>query len=287
MAVQTSHEFAVLSAVWAGLNASGVPGHEVPRPLLALPESGLLFMEQANGEPVVRFLRRWVFGLHSIRQASQRLVRCGEWLHTFSSLGSRIGWPAVVPKAAVILSAGRARHHVYSLIGLRGNDLVATVIAGAKRRLTAWQVDSSMTRRVEAAFSRQFNDFGRARDIQGPVHGKFSIADVLTRDNRVSAVDLEQAGEGSLYLDAAYFLSQVYMVTRWRPFGSDKGPAAQLRRSFLKGRSPLDEIDESIVDCFIAYYLVNSLRPGGGVAGMRARSYAHRWLVDWLQRVRA
>jgi hypothetical protein len=242
-------------------------------------------MEQAGGEPVVRFLRRWVFGLHSIRQASQRLVRCGEWLHTFSGLTSRIAWPAVTPEAAVILRAGRARHHVYSLIGLSGDDLVATIVAGVKRRLTAWQADSGMTRRVEAAFSRQFNDFDRARDIQGPVHGKFSIADVLTLDNRVSAVDLEQAGQGSLYLDAAYFLSQVYMVTRWRLFGSDKQPAAQLRRSFLKGRSPLDDIDAALLDGFIAYYLVNSLRPGGRVAGMRARSYARRWLVDWVERV--
>ncbi len=285
VAVQTSHEFAVLSAVWTGLSGSGVPRHYVPRPLLALPESGLLFMEQADGEPVVRFLWRWNFGLQSLRQASERLLSCGEWLHTFSRLASGIAWPTVTPEAAVILGDGRSRHHIYRLIGLQENDLVEAVISGANRRLTAWQIDSVLTRRIEGAFSRQFADFAPPRDVQGPVHGKYSIADVLTGDDSVCAVDLEQAGRGSLYLDAAYFLSQTYMVTRWRPFGGDKESAAQLRRSFLKGRSPENDLDEPLLDAFIAYYLVNSLRPGGGLAGLRARSYARRWVEDWLKRV--
>jgi hypothetical protein len=285
VAIQTSHEFGVLSAIWEGLRANGMPRHDVPQPRLVLPESGLLFMTQAEGEPVARLLWRWVLGLSSIREASQQLMRCGEWLRTYSSLGSGIAWPEAAPRHEAILSAGRSRHHVYSLIGLRGDDLVNTMSAGIRRRLTVWRVDPEMIRRIEGAFSRQFIDFAQARDIQGPVHGKYSIADVLTMGDRVSAVDLEQAGQGSLYLDVAYFLSQMYMVTRWRPFASDKKPAAQLRRSFLKGRSPLGDVDEALVDSFIAYYLVNSLRPGGGVAGIRARSYAARWLADWLQRV--
>jgi hypothetical protein len=286
VSVQAAHEFSVLSAVWNGLRSIGASTYHVPRPLLVLPENGLLFMEQAEGEPIARLLRRWVCGLHSVRGVSRRLISCGEWLGAFSSLGPRIAWPVVTPEARMILEDGRARHHVYRLIGLRGNALVQTVSEGGVRRLTAWQVNSGMIRRIEAAFSRQFRNFDPIHDGQGPVHGKFSIADVLIRDRHVSAVDLEQASHGSLYLDPAFFLSQVYMVTRWRPF-SGRAPIMKMRRSFLEARSPLGDLDEALLDCFIAYYLINSLRPGGGIAGRGARSYAYGWLTHWVQRVGA
>lgn len=283
--VETSHEFAVHSAVWTALKASGAPGHEVPRPLLAVPESGLLFMEPCNGEAVERFLRGWVVGLHSTEEVSRRISTCGEWRHTFSGLTGRIEWPVPSQAAVDSLRTRRARHHVYCLIGRSGRDLMETMAAEVRKRLTAYRIDSRQTARIEAAFARQFDDFGRSHDRQVAVHGKLSIADVLTHGTSVAALDLEQAGVGSVYLDAAYFLYQVYMVTRWRLLGSDKGPAARFRRAFLGGTSQADEIDEAMLDGFIAYYMVNSLRPAGGLAGWRARSYAHRWVADWLLRV--
>ncbi|NOT26780.1 MAG: hypothetical protein HOP16_11835 [Acidobacteria bacterium] len=282
--IETSHEYDVLSAVWTSMGEHGAGKHEVPRPLLALPESGLLFMTQSRGEPLARVLRRWVIGLHSLEDVSQRLRQCGEWLRTFSHLTPRIAWPAVAPQAAAVLGQGRVRHHVYKLIGLSSADLTTTIVSGATARLTAWKVDADFIRRIEGAFSRQFKDFGGSRDAQVAVHGKFSPADVLMQEHVVSAVDLEQAGKGSVYLDPAYFLYQVYMTARWRIVGGGRKVVAELRRSFLNGRSDPAVIDESLLDCFIAYYMCNSLRPGGGLAGMTARSSAHRWIEGWLAR---
>jgi hypothetical protein len=279
--IQTSHEFARLAAVSQALAAAGRPQYSVPRAVLALPQRGLIFMEQVVGEPVQRPLRRWLLMLRSFQDTSAMMRRCGEWLYTFSTLAPPIAWPRMDEDAARILQSGRDRHHVYSLIGPPTADLPAAMQAGITRRLGKWNVPG-LAARVEKALGRQFAQV-RGDTAQGNLHGKYSIADVFVQGDRVFAVDLEQAGHGSLYLDAAYFLFQVYMVTRWRPF--TQGAAADLRAAFLRGRSPSGELDDRLLDCCIGYYMVNSLRPGDGIAGARARAYTGRWIEAWLRRV--
>lgn len=286
VALETSREFALLSAVWNGLEGQAPSAHRVPRPLLVLPESGLLFMEQSPGAALATDLRRWIVGLRGGADISRRIFACGEWLRSYSGLTPWIAWPAVSPDEAAIFENRRARHHVYRLVGRSGGELAQAVIEGATRRLIAYKVDAVLTRRIEAAFHRQFEHFSAERDLQGAVHGKYTPADVLIHQRCVSAVDLEQAGMGSQYLDVAYFLYQVLMVTRWRPLGLDRRPASQFRRVFLNARFGEDRINDGYVDAFVAYYLVNSLRPGGGTAGWQARSYAARWLQDWVARVK-
>lgn len=283
IAAQTAHEFAVHSAVWTSMRAAGVAEHRVPKPLLAIPEQGLLIMEEAEGEPIARALWRDTFALRNPVATENRIRRCGEWLCTFTCRAPSVVMPQASPRAASILAEGRVRHHVYSLIGLSGRHLVDTMLAQVRRRLGAYRVESDLMRRIQEAFEEKFRDFGGRLDPQGNVHGKFSIADVLAGADVTYAIDLEQAGRGSLYLDPAYFLFQSGMATRWRPFNGRQTSSA-LRRAFMAGRSPGKELDEGLLDAFVAYYLVNSFRPGDGLAGLTARAYARRWIVDWLDR---
>jgi len=283
---QTEHEFAVHAAVSAVMAGAGVGGHDVPRPILALPEQGLLFMEQAPGEAMARWISRELLGLARASDTDARVRRCGDWLYTFACRADAVGQGHRSEAAERLLAAARANHHVYSLIGLSGSPLVEAMLAQVRRRLRAYRVEPRTTERIETAFASAFRDFGGPRDLQGNVHGKFSIADILVSSDRVVAIDLEQAGRGSLYLDAAYFLYQLCMSTRWKAFGRDRRLSA-LRKAFLAGRSPSGQLDEQLLDAFIAYYLVNSLRPGGGLAGFTARARASSWIEQWLGRVPA
>jgi len=280
--VQTSHEFALMTAVRQAMTAVGRADHTVPRAVLALADEGLIFMEQAGGGSVERELRRWIVGRRSSRLIAELVRRCGEWLHTFAVRAPGAAWPAVDADADTILRAGRTRHHIYCLIGLSGAELPGAMLAQVTRRLEAYRVDTGFRARIERALLHQLTPLA-AYDPQGNTHGKYSVADVFADRDRVVPIDLEQAGSASLYLDAAYFLFQMAMSTRWRPLGARRA-AARFRESFLRGRSPAGELDERVIDAFIGYYLVNSLRPGDGIAGMTARAYARQWLEDWLRR---
>jgi hypothetical protein len=277
----TAYEFDLHSAVWNSLQSAGVPGHQVPRPVLALPPEGLLFMERAAGEPVKQSLQRGVWRVGERRANVERVARCGAWLHTFSCKASRIALPAATDATKALVAASRAGHHVYSLIGLQGRDLVDAMLGQVRRRLAAYRVPADFVRRIDEAFVRTLSGAG-ALDQQGNVHGKYSVEDVLTAPGSVVAIDLEQAGHGSPYLDAAYFLFQVGMVVRWNVFSAER-TARELRHVFLSQRSPAGELDERVLAAFVAYYLVNSLRPGDGVAGLTARAFAKRWIGDWLK----
>jgi len=283
VAIQTEHEFAIHSAAYEAMRAAGRGDYGVPRPLLALPDHGLLFMEQAPGQPV----KQWITGewLRPGRFGDNdgRMRRCGEWLFTFAVRAAALPLPRLSDAAQRALAAKRVNHHVYSLVGLTGANLVDRVLEQVRRRLKAYRIDAAREARIDRAFTTAFRDFPGTRDLQGNVHGKYSIADVLISPDRVVAIDLEQTARGSLYLDAAYFLYQLVMITRWQPIGSWRRAEA-LRAAFLTGRAPGGELDERTLDAFIAYYLVNSLRPGGGVAGLTARSRASRWLDAWVQR---
>jgi hypothetical protein len=283
VAVQTEHEFAIHSAAYQTLVAAGRADHGVPRPLLALPDRGLLFMEEASGQPV----KHWMSG-EWLRPArftdnQERIRRCGEWLHTFAVRAAPLPLPSMSDAAERLLAARRVNHHVYCLIGLSGPGLVERMLEQVRRRLTAYRVDENRATRIERALAAALRGLEGARDLQGNVHGKYSIADVLTSPDRVLAIDLEQTARGSLYLDPAYFLYQLVMMTRWQPIGSQRR-ADVLRAAFLSARAPAGELDEGTLDAFIAYYLVNSLRPGGGLAGFTARSRASTWIDAWMRR---
>ena len=284
MAAETEWEFGVHSAVWHSLQSVGSPSYRVPKPLLLVAEHGLIVMEEASGQPLVRSLWREGFGLTRQVANDDRIRRCGEWLHAFASRAPRLALPEVPPRIATALAANRSRHHVYSLIGLSGRQLSDAVVANAVRRLEAYRVDGPLARRVEKGLTRSFDVFDGGADMQGNVHGKYSIADVISGVEQTTAIDLEQAGRGSLYLDAAYFVFQITMVMRWRPLGRRSRPAA-LRQVFLSARWPEREFDERLLEAFIAYYLVNSLRPGGQLPGFTARLSARAWLERWLDRV--
>jgi len=281
VAAATTYEFDLHTGVWNSLESAGVPGHQVPRPVIALPSEGLLFMERAPGEPVKRSLQRgvWRPGEHAAN--IERMARCGAWLNTFSCKAPRIALPAATDEMKALIAASRAGHHVYSLIGLAGRELEDAMLAQVRRRLAAYRVAPDLVRRLDDAFVRTLRGAG-ALDTQCNVHGKYSVADVLTTRESVVAIDLEQAGHGSPYLDAAYFLFQVGMVVRWNVFAADR-MARELRQAFLSTRSPSEQLDERLLAAFVAYYLVNSLRPGDGLAGFTARAFARRWLIDWLK----
>ena len=285
VAVQTEYEFAVHSAVHQIMQNAGRPEHGVPRPVLSLPEQGLLFMEEAPGSPVARWMSREAFGLVRAHENEQRVRRCGEWLFTFAVRAPRLPLQEVSAAAERVLSAGRVNHHVYCLIGLRGTSLMARMLEQVRHRLTSYAIEPARTARILNAFETALRTLEGDRDLQGNVHGKYSIADVLISPDRVQAIDLEQTATGTLYLDPAYFLYQLVMVTRWRPLGSARRFAA-LRAAFLAGRVPGRELDERVIDAFVAYFLVNSLRPGGGLAGLTARARAARWIDDWVEAVR-
>jgi len=282
--VQTEHEFAIHSAVYHAMTGAARADHGVPKPLLALSERGLLFMEEAAGQPVKRWMSRDWLGLASSKENDVRVRRCGEWLFTFAVRASQLPQLSTSEAAARILAASRANHHVYCLIGLTGASLVERLLQQVRRRLTAYRTEAAKAAQIQHAFTTVLRGLDGNRDLQGNVHGKYSIADVLISPERVLAIDLEQTARGSLYLDAAYFLYQLVMITRWQPIGSRRRAAA-LRREFLSGRAPAGELDERTLDAFIAYFLVNSLRPGGGVAGLTARARASQWLDAWIQRV--
>jgi len=284
MAAETEWEFGVHSAVWHSLQAAGSPLYRVPKPLLLVAEQGLIVMEEASGEPVVRSLWREGFGLTRHVANDDRIRGCGEWLRAFAARVPRLTLPEAPPRIAETLAANRSRHHVYSLIGRSGQELADAVVANAVRRLEAYRVDRFLASRIEKGLTRSFDAFGGGADIQGNVHGKYSIADVVSGAGHTTAIDLEQAGYGSLYLDAAYFLFQIAMVMRWRPLGRRSRPA-ELRQVFLSARWPEREFDERLLEAFIAYYLVNSLRPGGQLPGFTARLSARAWLERWLSRV--
>jgi hypothetical protein len=281
--IQTRHEFAVHTAVHEAMVAAALRGHAVPRPVLALPASGLLFMEVAPGKPVQQWLSREFVGMVRPSHNDQRVRRCGEWLLTFAARARRLPTPTYSDAVEDVLAAGRVNHHVYCLIGLAGSQLVARISAQVRHRLESYRVDARAASGIKAAFERAFAGFDGPRDLQGNVHGKYSIADVLVSPEQVVAIDLEQTATGSLYLDAAYFLSQLIMFTRWRLVGRDRRLAA-LRTASLAGRSPDRQLDEGLLDAFIAYFLVNSLRPGGGITGGTARARASRWIDDWVRR---
>jgi hypothetical protein len=285
-AVETNHEFGVLSAVWTALSKHGMPEHSVPRPLFSESGAGLLFMEESRGVPFRHHLWRWVIGIRSTAEVIAMTRRCGDWLREFTRLAPHIEWPTVTPAAARVLESQRVRHHVYKLIGLSGAGLATTMVEGAVARLNSWQVEPALAHRIEAAFRTQL---GRAdgQDTQGAVHGKFSPADILIHKDCVSAVDLEQAGRGSIFLDPAYFLYQIYMLSRWKPMGLGAAAVVQLRRSFIEGRWGKAGVDAACLDSFIAYYMCNSLRPDTGFTGRSARSYAEHWIRQWLRRAGA
>jgi hypothetical protein len=283
IAVQTRHEFAVHTAVHELMCDVGRREHVVPRPLLALPERGLLFMEEAPGQPVKQWLSRdWVTIQNSANDV--RIRRCGEWLFTFAVKGAPLRQPPTSDTEERVLSVGRVNHHVYCLIGLTGARLAARMLEQVRHRLKGARIEAVRAARIESAFATALRGLDGSRDLQGNVHGKYSIADVLISPDRVVAIDLEQTARGSLYLDAAYFLYQLVMITRWQPIGSRRRLAA-LRAAFLEGRTPGGELDERMLDAFIAYFLVNSLRPGGGVAGLTARRRAADWIDGWMRRI--
>jgi len=280
VAVQTEHEFAVHSAAYAAMVARGRTDHGVPRPLLALPNRGLLFMEQATGQPVKQWMQGEWIRPSAFAGNGERIRRCGEWLYTFAV---RVPQLSTSDAAEGLLAAGRVNHHVYCLIGLTGASLVERMLEQVRRRLNAYRIGADIATGIERALTAALRGLEGGRDPQGNVHGKYSIADVLISPERILAIDLEQTARGSLYLDPAYFLYQLLMITRWQPIGSQRR-ATVLRRAFLSARAPAGELDESTLDAFIAYYLVNSLRPGGGVAGLTARARASHWLDAWVRR---
>jgi hypothetical protein len=278
IAAQAAYEHDLLAAVWNALAAGG-SGREVPRPRLVLPDRGLIVMDEAGGSSVLRLLRRWLVGQAGTASTAAGLTRCGEWLRRFATECS-IDWPPMPPAAAAAYRAKRHRHHVYCLIELSGDDLSAMMLGQVSRRLTAWK--EGVAGQVVPALEKQLSRLRGPLDVAVNVHGKYSVADVLVRDDGVSAVDLEQAGRGSMYLDPAYFLAQVFMSTH--VLGSESTAAAGLRRAFLRGRFPQHDFDEPLLESFITYYLVNSLKPGDGIAGLRARYAARSWLGGWLRR---
>jgi hypothetical protein len=283
---QTAHEFAVHSAVWNAIRAVGREQFAVPMPLLAHPEHGLLYMEYVRGEPMAHSLRRQLFRVGSGKSLRALVRSCGEWLYTYSCSVPPIPWPEPASAVADVLRADRSRHHVYCLIGLSGQRLSDAMLAQVTRRLSAYGVDRDFRRRIEAGFHAALHDIAAGGGALGNVHGKFSIADVLVQPGCVSAIDLEQAGCGSPYLDTAYFLFQISMVTRWTfgLFGTRKRSDG-LRQAFINARSPARELDEYVLDAFVAYYMVNSFRPGDGVAGLTARRHVRRSMEAWLRRM--
>jgi hypothetical protein len=283
IAVQTAYEFAVHKSVHQAMLGAGRSDHAVPTPLLSLPERGLLFMEQAPGRPTATWVSRELLGLASAADNEERVRRCGEWLFTFAVRAARLPRQDVSEAAERVLAAGRVNHHVYCLIGLTGARLSARMLEQVRHRLGSYGIDAARAGRIHGAFETILSRLDGARDLQGNVHGKYSIADVMISPDRVVAIDLEQTATGSLYLDPGYFLYQLLMVTRWRPIGSLRRFAA-LRGVFLAGRAPRQELDEQMLDAFVAYFLVNSLRPGGGVAGLSARTRAGRWIDAWVER---
>jgi hypothetical protein len=283
VAAQTENEFAVHAAVYQVMDAAGSSEYGVPKPLLSLPDQGLLFMEEAHGSPIARWISREAYGVARAVDNEQRVRRCGEWLFTFAVRAGRLPSRGVSERAARVLSGGRVNHHVYSLIGLTGETLTARMLQQVRHRLTSYRVEPAKATRIQRSFETVLHGLAGDRDLQGNVHGKYSIADVLISPDRVQAIDLEQTATGSLYLDPGYFLYQLVMVTRWRLLGRTRRFAA-LRAAFMAGRAPGHELDEGLLDAFIAYFLVNSLRPGGGVAGLTARARASTWIDAWVQR---
>ena len=283
IATQTRHEFAVHSAVHEAMHGAGRSEHVVPKPLLSLPERGLLFMEQAPGRPVKQWMAREWLVARNAQENNLRVRRCGEWLFTFAMRAAQLRPPSTSDAEERILAAGRVNHHVYCLIGLTGATLIARMMEQIRHRLNRARIEARRAARIQEVFARALRELEGANDIQGNVHGKYSIADVLVAPDRVVAIDLEQTARGSLYLDPAYFLSQLVMFTRWQPVGSRRRLAA-LRAAFLAGRVPAGDLDERLLDTFIAYFLVNSLRPGGGIVGFTARARAGEWIDEWTRR---
>jgi hypothetical protein len=283
IAIQTTYEFAVHRSVHQVMLAAGRSDHAVPTPLLSVPDRGLLFMEQAPGRPAAKWVSREMLGLVRAEDNEERVRRCGEWLFTFAVSAPRLPRQDVSDAAERVLAAGRVNHHVYCLIGLTGARLSARMLEQVRHRLRSYRIDGARAERIHATFERVLGRLDGKPDLQGNVHGKYSIADVLISPDRVVAIDLEQTATGSLYLDPGYFLYQLLMVTRWRPIDS-LGRFAALRAAFLAGRAPRQELDEQMLDAFVAYFLVNSLRPGGGVAGFTARARAGRWIDAWAER---
>jgi hypothetical protein len=282
IALQTEHEFAVHSSVHQIMGSAGRPEHGVPRPLLALPGQGMLFMEEAPGSPVARWMSREAFGLARGAENDRRVRRCGEWLFTFAVGASRLPQRRYSEADERVLSVGRVNHHVYCLIGLTGASLMARMLEQVRHRLKSYRIEESKAARIQGTFEKVLSGLEGDRDLQGNVHGKYSIADVLISPDRVQAIDLEQTSTGTLYLDPAYFLYQLVMITRWRLIGRSRRLEA-LRGAFLAGRVPGRELDVRMLDAFIAYFLVNSLRPGGGVAGLTARARAAQWIDAWVR----
>ena len=116
----------------------------------------------------------------------------------------------------------------------------------------------------------------------GPAHGKYSARDILVGDSSVAVVDFEHTGTGVAYLDPAFLLYQFYMVARWRPFGQGRRLARRMHAEFLAGYECA--LDPDVLDAFIAYYMVNSLRTETGIKGRTSRRCAYRWLSEWMRR---
>ena len=283
VAIQTEHEFAIHSATYQAMTAAGRADHGVPKPLLALSDRGLLFMEEAPGQPVKEWMSREWLVLMNSSENDARVRRCGEWLFTFAVRASQLPQVSTSETAERVLAVGRVNHHVYCLIGLTGARLAGRMMEQVRHRLKGYRVEAAMAGRIQDAFARTLRGLEGEGDLQGNVHGKYSIADVLISPHRVVTIDLEQTARGSLYLDPAYFLSQLVMITRWRPIGRQRRFAA-LRTAFLTGRVPAGELDERMLDAFTAYFLVNSLRPGGGLPGLTARWRAAQWIEAWVRR---
>ncbi|MFQ5733877.1 MAG: phosphotransferase [Planctomycetaceae bacterium] len=280
-AQQTLREYNEMYAAYSKLYAdsSNSFSYCVPRPLVAIPEHGLLCMELCRGRSVRSLLRRAVALPWKSEAAASILQRCGRWLRQFAPITTAQRERSRPSSETLDADGSRKAGYVYALIGAHGEDLARRLIAGAARRLDTLRFAHDLAPRVVNALRGRCRPSDFCDESICRVHGKFSVRDIFATEESISVIDFENAGFGSSYIDLAFLVYEIYMINRWNPLAGPK-LAEKWRDAFLSGYG---RVDHSKLNCFVAYLMINSLKPGGGIAAAIARRYASRWLRLWIR----
>src|SRR5436190_17939446 len=209
-AESVTREFTALETTW-NLLGKALEG-SLPKPLLVLPEYGLLVTEMLPGEPWSRMLQRslnYLTAPFRVEDVSQTARKIGVWLHRFHQATQQ---PALTHDR-------RAFEQEVSL-----------------------QLEGCVRRGLSDAAAEQIRRvvFDGSRRIEGQLlpaasrHGDFTPRNVLAADDRISVVDFENfVPVDTIYEDVSKFVAFLALL-KGRP-GYSKRAVDSVIASFLEG----------------------------------------------------
>lgn len=223
---ETREEFANLEKVRTVLGMARA--ESVPKPILALPQEGLLVVEKVPGTPFAAILKKdanYLTGPFFVRAISEATQLIGRWLREFQKATHS---EPLIFQADPFLTDLEHRLSRYGERGF-GTDLPKAILHQA------------------AIQSARLN--GRVIPAAGR-HGDFVPQNIMVRNERVSVVDFEGFTERQpIYDDIGMFLAYLSALAgRLRYWGHSLGAA---RKGFLTGLLAGDALDGDLANIYV------------------------------------